>query len=153
MKLGIVGPTIPYKGGVAQHTTELAFRAAAAGHQVQLSSWRAQYPRRLYPGQLEVSGGEGTPFPGTRRSLAWYSPLSWYREGRRLRDRDLVLLCLVNVLQVPAYLVIARAARAGGARVAVLCHNVVPHDASSWQLWLIRRLVLLGARCAGALHR
>jgi glycosyltransferase involved in cell wall biosynthesis len=24
--------------------------------------------------------------------------------------------------------------------VAVLCHNVVPHDASSWQLWLIRRL-------------
>ena len=140
MKLGIVGPTIPYKGGVAQHTTELAFRMRAAGHEVQLASWKAQYPRRLYPGQLEVSGGEGVPFPETRRSLTWYSPLSWYREARRLRDRELLLLCLVNVFQIPAYLVIARTVRAGGTRVAVLCHNVVPHDASFWQLSLIRSL-------------
>ena len=137
----IVGPTLPYKGGIAQHTTQLAFRLAAAGQDVELLSWRAQYPRRLYPGELEVQSGEGEAFPGTRRDLAWYNPIGWFRAGLRQRGPDrLVLLCLVTAIQIPAYLSIAAAARRSGARVAVLCHNVVPHDASSWQIRLVRRL-------------
>jgi peptidoglycan/xylan/chitin deacetylase (PgdA/CDA1 family) len=54
VRVAIVGPAHPYKGGAAQHTTELAHRMAAAGHEVALESWHAQYPRLLYPGQLTV---------------------------------------------------------------------------------------------------
>ena len=34
MKIALVGPAHPYKGGGARHTTELAHRLAAAGHDV-----------------------------------------------------------------------------------------------------------------------
>lgn len=138
----LVGPTFPYKGGVAQHTTQLAFQLAAAGCKTEITTWKAQYPKVLYPGSLEVTGGEGAPFPQTIRNLKWYSPLSWFRSARRLRSPGtLVIFCLVNALQVPAYLVMSLVARRGGATVALLCHNVVPHDAPKWNMRLIGLLI------------
>lgn len=129
MKIAIVGPAHPYKGGSAQHTTELAHRLAAAGHQVTLQSWRAMYPRALYPGQPLVDEPEQPLFPATNRELAWYRPDGWWRVGRRLgRQFDVVLLAVFTSIQVPAYLVMARAAQAGGCRVVALCHNVLPHE-------------------------
>ncbi|MGB6059845.1 MAG: glycosyltransferase [Microthrixaceae bacterium] len=142
MKVVLVGPTFPYKGGVAQHTTQLAFRLSEADVATQIVSWKSQYPKRMYPGRLEVSGGEGQPFPRTRRSLTWYNPFSWLRAGWRMRARDtLVVFCLVNALQVPAYLLMSMVARSGGASVALLCHNVVPHDAPRWQVRLNELLI------------
>lgn len=66
MRVAIVGPAFPYKGGGARHTTELAHRLAAAGHDVVIESWRAQYPSFLYPGQQTISEPEGSrsPAPG-----------------------------------------------------------------------------------------
>src|SRR5215468_7195410 len=91
MKIALVGPAHPYKGGGARHTTELAHRLAAAGHDVIIESWRAQYPSRLYPGQQTVDVPEGTPYPRTLRRLAWYRPDGWLAEGRRLRPADVAL--------------------------------------------------------------
>ena len=82
MKIALVGPAHPYKGGGARHTTELAHRLAAQGHDVIIESWRAQYPGRLYPGQQTVDVPEGEPYPRTRRRLAWYRPDGWLAEGR-----------------------------------------------------------------------
>ena len=106
MRIALVGPAHPYKGGGARHTTELAHRLAAAGHDVVIESWRAQYPKRLYPGQQTVGVPEGPPYPRTCRRLAWYRPDGWLAEGRRLRPADLVVFALLTPLQVPAYLTI-----------------------------------------------
>jgi hypothetical protein len=50
MRVALVGPTHPYKGGVAAHTTQTAHELAAAGHDVTVVSWSRLYPDRLYPG-------------------------------------------------------------------------------------------------------
>jgi len=130
VKIAIVGPAHPYKGGMAQHTTTLAHRLSAAGHDTVLVSWRAQYPRFLYPGQLTVAEPEVALYPGMERPLAWYRPDGWWLTGRRLaRQRcDVVVLSVVTPVQAPAYLALARAARAGGCTVVALCHNVQPHE-------------------------
>jgi glycosyltransferase involved in cell wall biosynthesis len=130
MRIAVVGPAYPYKGGSAQHTTLLAHRLAAAGHQTTLHSWRKQYPKLLYPGQLTVDRPEVEPFPDTARSLAWNRPDSWWMTGSRLARRryDVAVLAVVTPIQVPAYLTLARAARAGGCKVVALCHNVLPHE-------------------------
>ena len=130
MKIAIVGPAHPYKGGPAQHATSLAHQLAAAGHEVLLQSWSAQYPKRLYPGQLTVDTPEVELFPATERTLAWYRPDGWWRAGRRLaRERfDAVVLFVYTPVQVPAYLTLARAAAVGGCTVVALCNNVLPHE-------------------------
>jgi glycosyltransferase involved in cell wall biosynthesis len=155
MKIAIVGPAFPYKGGGAHHTTELAHRLDAAGHEVAIESWRAQYPSFLYPGQQTISEPEGEPFPGTRRRLDWRRPDGWWRTGRDLRSYDLVVQAVLSPVQVPAYLGILAGLRrrtpifSGGAggrppsgsRVVALCHNVLPHERKPYDVPLMRALL------------
>ncbi|MDT3445676.1 glycosyltransferase [Pseudofrankia sp. BMG5.37] len=151
----MVGPTHPYKGGIAQHTTELAHRLAVRGHNVWIESWSEQYPARLYPGQQRVDVPEMEPFPATGYPLSWRRPDGWVRLGRRLRaTADVVIVVVVTPIQAPAYLGILaglgrsrpRAGDRAGTRVSsagrppgkpagpagpfvlALCHNVLPHE-------------------------
>ncbi len=140
MRIALVGPAHPDKGGGARHTTELARRLAAAGHDVVIVSWRAQYPRRLYPGQQTVDVAEGAPYPRTRRLLAWYRPDGWFAAGRRLRTADLVVLVLLTPLQVPPYLALL-AALGRKPRTAVICHNVLPHERRPGDVPLVKALL------------
>jgi D-inositol-3-phosphate glycosyltransferase len=155
MHYTIVGPTHPYKGGVAQHTTTLAHRLAEAGHDVELVSWSAQYPSALYPGVQRVSDPEVPVFPRTSYPLAWYRPDSWWRLGRRLRARadEVLLLVLVSPVQIPAYLAMIAAMRwprrrQPGPSIGVICHNVLPHEPRPGDRPLTRALL---RRCDFAL--
>jgi glycosyltransferase involved in cell wall biosynthesis len=140
MKIALVGPAHPYKGGGARHMTELAHRLAAAGHDVIIDSWRAQYPSRLYPGQQTVDVPEGKPYPRTHRRLAWYRPDGWLAEGRRLRPADLVVFAYLTPLQAPPYLAIM-AGLHRHARTVVICHNVLPHERRPGDVPLTRALL------------
>jgi glycosyltransferase involved in cell wall biosynthesis len=129
VRIALVGPAHPYKGGGVRHTTELAHRLAAQGHDVVIESWHAQYPARLYPGQQTVTEPEGAPFPQTHRKLAWYRPDGWFAAGRRLRGTDLIIFVLLTPVQVPAYLaMLAGLGRRRRPRTVVICHNVLPHE-------------------------
>jgi glycosyltransferase involved in cell wall biosynthesis len=107
VRIALIGPAHPYKGGGARHTTELARWLSAAGHDVVLESWSQQYPAGLYPGGRQtVDVPEGEPFPDTLRRLSWRNPAGWFAAGRRLRDRDLVVFALLIPPQAIPYLTI-----------------------------------------------
>ncbi len=133
LRIAVVGPTHPAKGGVAAHTTTLAHELTEAGHDVILVSWERMFPKILYPGQQHVPDGtpDVEPFERTVPVLHWNRPETWVRTGRRLRDLDLVVLVHVIPQVVPAHLAILRAARGrggGGPRFVGLVHNVLPHE-------------------------
>ncbi len=143
MRIALVGPAHPFKGGGAAHTTELAHRLAGRGHDVTIESWSRQYPRMLYPGQPTVDSPEVRLFEPTRRELSWRRPDGWVRVGRRLaRTADAVVLCVLSPVQVPAYLAI-RYGLAGsrGTRTVALCHNVLPHEPRFFDTALMRALL------------
>ncbi|MBB6170098.1 glycosyltransferase involved in cell wall biosynthesis [Nocardiopsis mwathae] len=143
MRITLVGPAHPYKGGGARHTTELAHRLARRGHDVLIESWRAQYPALLYPGRQTIDVPEGEPFPNTRHELAWYRPDGWWRAGRAAGHRGpgaLTVLTVFSPVQVPAYLgVLAGVGRR--TRTVALCHNVVPHEPGPADATLMRALL------------
>jgi hypothetical protein len=146
VRIALIGPAHPYKGGGARHTTELAHRLAAAGHDVIIESWKAQYPARLYPGQQTVDTPEGWPYPRTYRRLAWYRPDGWVAAGRRLRSADLVIFALLTPLQVPSYLSVLTGLTVGARtakrpRTMVICHNVLPHERRPGDVALTRTLL------------
>lgn len=141
-RIALVGPTHPYKGGIAQHTTVLAQRLAAAGHDVRIVSWLRQYPTRLYPGRQTVKVAEFVTFPQTERTLSWNRPDTWVRAARRLRTDDLVVFAHVTPAQAVPYRVMLGSLH-GHVRTAVICHNVLPHESSKVDEPLVR--ALLGA--------
>lgn len=141
MRIAVVGPTHPIKGGVAQHTTVLAQQLCAAGHEVEIVSWLRQYPQRLYPGKQTVEEPEFDPFPATSRPLSWNRPDTWVRTARRLRGHDLVVFAHITPVQVPPYRVMLGVLRRAGTRTAVICHNVLPHERSRVDAALVGRLL------------
>ncbi len=147
LKVALVGPTHPFKGGVAAHTTTLAHELADAGHDVTLVSWSHLYPALLYPGEQAVPGGspDVDPFPRTLRVLSWARPDTWLRAGRRLREVDVVVLVHVVPAVVPAHLALLRAAGAGGGgrgpRAVVIAHNVLPHETNPGDRQLVGALL------------
>jgi len=147
LRVALVGPTHPFKGGVAAHTTTLADELAEAGHDVTLVSWSHLYPSVLYPGEQAVPAGapDVPPFPRTLRVLSWARPDTWVRAGRRLRDVDVVVLVHVVPAAVPAHLALLRAAGAGGGgrgpRAVVVAHNVLPHETHPGERQLVGSLL------------
>ena len=154
LKVAVVGPTHPYKGGVAAHTTSLAHELAEAGHDVTLVSWSHLYPSRLYPGEQAVPGGapDVPPFPRTVRALSWARPDTWVRTGRRLRGFDVLVVVHVIPAVVPAHLALLRAAGVGrrstatgsrptGPRTVVIAHNVLPHETHVGDRELMQRFL------------
>ncbi len=148
MRIAVVGPTHPHTGGIVHHTTELSHQLAAAGHDVDLISWSAQYPGFLHPGTLRVPGGEPEVrvYPRTSYTLAWWNPITWWRTGVRLRLYDAVVFVHASTVQVPAYLTMLRALRAGSGRsltprVVVVAHNVFPHERHFGDAMLVRALL------------
>lgn len=154
MRIGLVGPTHPFKGGVAAHTTQTAHELVGAGHDVTLVSWNRLYPGFLYPGEQAVPDGRPDlpPFDPVERTLSWNSPPSWWRTGTSLRAFDLVAMVCVVPFHVPALLALAASARRtslpGGRlivplqppRIAAIVHNVAPHETHPGGQALMRRL-------------
>lgn len=131
MRIAIVGPTHPYKGGIAKHTTELAHQLSNAQHDVEVFSWRAQYPF-FYPGQQFVPDDQPElPLHAhTRRLMSWKNPASWIRVARRLRSFDKVILVWwVPTIQGPVYWSIIKAMGRRRPQISIICHNVLPHEA------------------------
>ncbi len=155
LRIAVVGPTHPNKGGVAAHTTMLAHHLADAGHDVTLVSWAHLYPSKLHHADASVPDGqpEVPPFPRTIRALSWARPDTWVRAGRRLRDVDAIVVVHVMPAVAPAHLALLRAAGAlpgplsgptglmgptasmgrGGStgprpQSVVICLNVLPHE-------------------------
>ncbi|MGA8045785.1 MAG: glycosyltransferase family 4 protein, partial [Dermatophilaceae bacterium] len=154
LRIAVVGPTHPFKGGVAAHTTALSHELEEAGHDVALVSWRHLYPSRLYPGEQSVPHGapDLDPYPRTSHPLSWARPDSWWRTGRRLQNADVVILVHVLPAVVPAHLALIRAARAGADQptIVALVHNVLPHEPRPGDRALMRRF--LGAVDAVLVH-
>ncbi len=53
MRIVVVGPTYPFRGGIAHYTTLLVRSLREAGHDVRFYSFVRQYPRWLFPGKTD----------------------------------------------------------------------------------------------------
>lgn len=128
-KVVLVGPTHPYTGGIAQHTTRLALELEQAGTAVTVESWKSQYPKALYKGPATLPASE--PEIGIASSvvekLAWYSPRSWWSAGRRSRKADAVAFSIPTPFHAVPYLLMLSALGRRAQRIAIV-HNVLPHE-------------------------
>jgi D-inositol-3-phosphate glycosyltransferase len=124
VRIVYIGPVPPLAGGIAHCGAGLVQGLRRAGHEAEIVTWAAQYPRFLY--KSPARDESATALSGTRFSLRWWTPWSWWRAGREARGADLLVLPWVTPLQAPAYRTILAAAR--GVPTLIVVHNPHPHD-------------------------
>ena len=131
MKIVILGPAHPYRGGLASIMQTMAREYQSRGHEVKIYTFTVQYPSLLFPGKTQYTD---TPKPddlAIERLVNTTNPLNWIKVGRRLKREcpDIVLMKYWTPFMAPCFGTIARIARQNG-HTKVLCQidNVEPHE-------------------------
>ena len=139
MRVAILGPTYPHRGGIAHYTTLLAraFAERLPADALHLISFRRLYPGLFFPGttQFDQSDDALTPPVAPEARLDSIQPFSWFGTGRRLRSLapDVLIVPWWHPFFGPPLGVAAREARprgSAGPKRIFLCHNVEPHEAT-----------------------
>jgi D-inositol-3-phosphate glycosyltransferase len=131
MKVVIIGPAYPLRGGLATYNERLARAFKSAGDEVRIVTFSLQYPDFMFPGQTQFSTEAGPTDLAIEVSLNSVNPLSWVGVGRRLRQErpDLVVFRFWLPIMGPALGTVARLVRGNGhTRVVAITDNVVPHE-------------------------
>ena len=130
MKVIILGPAWPYRGGIAAFNERLARQYQAEGHEVELVTFTLQYPSFLFPGTTQYSTDPAPEGLKITRKLNSINPFSWLSTGRYIRRQrpDLVISAFWLPFMAPAMgTALRRAKRKGTRRVSIL-HNLIPHE-------------------------
>lgn len=130
-RYALIGPTYPYRGGIAHYTTLLA-QALRERHEVLFISFSQQYPAWLFPGRSDRDPSERPLRADAEYLLNPLNPLSWWHTLARLDEwgPDVVVLQWWHPFWAPAWRVIGRGVKqlAGQPRLLFICHNVLPHE-------------------------
>ncbi|TGE23640.1 glycosyltransferase [Hymenobacter aquaticus] len=131
MKVVIIGPAYPLRGGLATYNERLARAFREAGDEVRIVTFSLQYPNFLFPGQTQFSTEPGPTDLDIEVSINSVNPWSWWTVGEKLRREkpDLVVFRFWLPFMGPALGYIARRIRRNRhTRVVAITDNVIPHE-------------------------
>jgi glycosyltransferase involved in cell wall biosynthesis len=132
LNIVLIGPSWPFKGGIAYHTT-LLYRALRRNHQVEFITFKRQYPAWLYPGEGDKDEDNTTLREDQARPLIdSLNPISLIRTAQAIEhfDPELLLVPWWVAFWAPHFLLLIRSVRrrCPNCRVVFVCHNVTAHD-------------------------
>jgi glycosyltransferase involved in cell wall biosynthesis len=133
MKISIIGPTYPFRGGISHYTTLLC-RALRRNHQVQFLSYTRQYPSLLFPGTTDKDPSkQPLIIDDVEYTIDSVNPLTWLKTAKKINEfgPDLLLIPWWVVFWIPQYfLIIKLVKRKTKSKIVFICHNVVEHEAN-----------------------
>jgi len=150
MKVALVGPVYPYRGGIAHYTTMLYRALREHGHDVLMVSFKRQYPRWLYPGRGDKDPSKKPLIvEDAKYWIDSLNPITWLTTFQRiLRYRpDVLVLQWWTTFWSPAWFTLGILNRLFLRRPLVfICHNVLPHEVRRWDPWLAQMVLRWGTR-------
>jgi len=130
VRILLVGPTHPFRGGIAHHTTLLA-GALRDRCELTFVSYRRLYIDALYPGTTDRdASNDAIASEHVEHVLDTLAPWTFYALGRRARGFDAIVLPWWVAFWAPYYLLVLAGLRRR-ARVVFVCHNVIEHEPSA----------------------
>ncbi len=129
MRLSLIGPVYPYRGGIAHFTTMLV-KELSAKCTLQTISFKQLYPSWLYPGTSDKEPRQDASLPDAQYLLDPLNPFSWWKTTRAILQfrPDVVVIEWWTTYLSPAYLFLIFWLKRGGIPVLFLIHNVLPHE-------------------------
>ncbi len=145
MRIALIGPTHPFRGGIAHYTTCLN-EELRRHHETLLISFSRQYPSLLFPGRTQKDSSSRYLSTPSEPILNPFSPPSWRAVARRLTQFSprAVVFQWWHPCFGPGYSsIMRRVNRDRHIDQLFLCHNVFPHEIPRFpgSSWLVRRLI------------
>ena len=133
LKIVLISPAHPLRGGIAASSERLAHALQEAGHEVVLYSFKLQYPAFLFPGKTQFTDDPPPRGLTIKTRLNSVNPFNWLLVGREIarENADKIIVrfwlpfmgpCLGTALRVAHWL--------SGKKITVtaLVDNIIPHE-------------------------
>lgn len=133
MKIIIVGPSHPYRGGIAAFSDRLATEFVAENVDVELYTFTLQYPSFLFPGKTQYSDAPAPENIKIFRKINSINPFSWIKTAKEIRSKnpDIVVFAYWMSFFAPCYGKMARIIKKNKVSKCIgLIHNMMPHERS-----------------------
>lgn len=143
-KIILIGPVYPYKGGIS-HYTGLMYRELVKRYEVEMISYKMQYPRFLFHKEQKDYSNDSFKIENTNYMLHTASPFNIIKTANYIRRKkpDMVLIQWWHPYFAPCYFLLERFM--GKQNIVFVCHNVFPHERFPMDK-LFTRLVLKNGR-------
>lgn len=127
MKITLIGPTYPYKGGIAHYTT-LMYRALKARHEVTMVSYKLQDPKFLFKKEQKDYSNKSFCIEETQYLIHTANPFNWLNSAFKLKkmNADVIIIEWWHPYFAPCYYVMCKLLKK--TKILFLCHNVFPHE-------------------------
>lgn len=131
MKIIILGPAHPLRGGIAIFNERLARQFQNEGHDVTIFSFSLQYPGFLFPGTTQYSSEPAPVDLNINTKVNSVNPLNWLAVGNEIKKKkpDLVVVRYWLPLMGPALGTILRRIKSNKhTKIICIADNIVPHE-------------------------
>lgn len=131
MKITILGPAHPFRGGIATYNERMAQEFQVHGHEVDIKTFTVQYPNFLFPGKSQFTESEKPADLKIDRCVNSVNPFNWLKVGNRIKKDapDLLIVrywlpfmgsCLGTILR--------RVQKNRKTKIICLVDNIIPHE-------------------------
>ncbi len=130
MRIAIVGPFPPFRGGISDLNSALAYQLSKK-HVVLAFNFTTQYPKALFPGKTQLKIGDAAQDFENIRCLSSINPISWKKTADKIitEKPDLVLFRYWMPFFAPAFHAVAKRIRKNvDAKIIAMCDNIIPHE-------------------------
>ncbi len=140
MRISIIGPAYPLRGGIAHHVYWIKQQLTARDHAVQVVSCRKLYPGMFFPGTTELDSSRLKFDAGALPILTPLNPATWLSAFKLVKSfaPDVVVFEWWQPFFAPLVGIVARWLRRSGLQCLIECHNIFPHERMPLDRLLVR---------------
>lgn len=126
-KIILIGPVYPYKGGIS-HYTGLMYRELTKRYDVEMISYKMQYPKFLFHKEQRDYDNDSFKITGAKYMIHTANPANIIKTARYIKAQkpDLVVIQWWHPYFAPCYFLLTHFM--GRQKIAFVCHNVFPHE-------------------------
>ncbi len=131
MKIIIIGPAHPYRGGISLFSNRLAEALSVSGHDASIVTFKMQYPGFLFPGKTQFSEDKSLTKVSILRLINSINPINWIKVGKKIRAEqpDLVIFKYWMPFMAPCFGTISKYIKKGtNIKIISIVHNLIPHE-------------------------
>ena len=131
MKIIILGPAHPFRGGIATFNDRLAQEFIKENYEVQIVNFTVQYPNILFPGKTQFTDSNPPEGVYIVRKLNSVNPVSWHKTANYIigQKPDMLLVRYWLPFMAPCLGTVAKIVRKKtNTKIISLVDNIIPHE-------------------------
>lgn len=148
MKVAIITPFPPYRGGISKHSENLYKELTNSSIDTTVLNFTRQYPSALFPGKNQYLNNF-TTYDSNHiiRVIDSINPISWRKTSKIIIDKKInrLIFRYWNPFFIPCYIYIIRYLRQKKHNIKIysICDNITSHETFYLQKYLMRKFIRL----------